>query len=113
MKPERCFTLCKTARRGLRPNFATEKFELWLTCEHCECRSQTWYDLNMILKKLIIPIILILLLIGGYLLYKMDKNKICPAIYNPVTAKNILTRETQTFGNGCKVPFWWKIESTI
>ena len=50
---------------------------------------------------------------GGYLLYKMDKNKMCLAIYDPVTAQNILTRETKRFGNDCEVPFWWKIESEV
>lgn len=64
----------------------------------------------MIFKKLIIPIIVVLLIIGGYLLYKIYMNETCLAIYYPVRARNILTKETKTFGNSCAVPLWWKIE---
>ncbi len=62
------------------------------------------------MKKIIIPIILLALIISGYVVYRMDQNKICPAYFDPVIAKNIFTGETKTFSNSCEVSLWWKVK---
>ncbi len=51
--------------------------------------------------------ILVPFFIFGYVVYTLDKNKVCLAIYSPIMAQNIFTGEKKIFSNSCEVPLWW------
>jgi len=67
----------------------------------------------MTLRKIIILIILILVITSGYYFHRLSVDRICLAIYSPVSAKNIFTGELRIFSNACEVPYWWNIKKDL